>query len=212
MKHISRKCLKNLPPIPNPNKSYHHQIVKYNFVQTFWAHYRRVLMFPCLLRRNTRNSLRRTCSKIGCAENTNYNRNKSIYSILSRITHLLFVEFESVLPPCTAVSSTFSLNCRVPPLLLLLLLTMFSSSCILGAIILAKTYVYTIKLFKNTSARLNNGNALFWYSHNGFVWNGHIQHFKNHLEQRLYTYIQIYYIRPWYDEPGNDNRGTEIID
>lgn len=54
------------------------------------------------------------------------------------ITNLLLVEFESVFPRCTAVSSMLSLNCGESPLLLLL--AIFSSSCILGAIILPKTY------------------------------------------------------------------------
>lgn len=54
------------------------------------------------------------------------------------IIYLLFVEFKSVFLPCIAVFSTFNLNLGESPLLLLL--TMFSSSCILGAIILAKTY------------------------------------------------------------------------
>lgn len=56
-------------------------------------------------------------------------------------THLLFVEFESVFAPCTAVSSMLSLNSGASPLLLLLLAIF--SFCILGAIILAKTYRHT---------------------------------------------------------------------
>jgi len=98
---------------------------------------------PCQLHRNIRNSLRLTCSKTDC---TKGKKGKlkfrfDIFYYFNILTRLLFVEFESVFPPCMAVSSMLSLNAGESPLLLLL--TIFSSSCILGAIILAKTYKQT---------------------------------------------------------------------
>lgn len=101
------------------------------------------MKFPYQLRHNTRNFPPRTYLK------TDYKKLKQIDLQFYLVCHfngniyLLFVEFESVFPPrCTVVVSTmFSLNLGESPLLLLL--TMLSSSCILGAIILAKTYKQT---------------------------------------------------------------------